>query len=126
MGGNGVAAAQFITVTAAREVTTQNVYQTGVLDYVPNPVSLSPTTNKVYLILYATGIRNHSANPVEATISGVSVPVLYAGAQSTLPGLDQINLGPLPQTLAGTAKPALNIVVTVDGIPANTATIGIQ
>jgi len=126
MNGSGVAAAQVLSVNAAGQVTMNNAYQTGVLSYTPNPFSLSPSTTSVYLILYGTGIRHHSANPVKATINGVQVPVLYAGAQSTLPGLDQINLGPLPQSLAGTGKSALNIVVTVDGIPANTTTVGIQ
>ena len=106
--GSGPAAAQVLTVTASGQVTTTNIFTTGAYaggtDYIPTPVSLSPITNQVYLILYGTGFRNHSANPVEVTINGVSVPVTYAGAQSTLPGLDQINVGPLPQTLAGTGK----------------------
>jgi uncharacterized protein (TIGR03437 family) len=80
----------------------------------------------VYLVLYGTGIRHHSNNPVKATINGVLVPVTYAGAQSTLPGLDQVNLGPLPQTLTGTGKASLSVVVLVDGIPSNTTLIGIQ
>jgi uncharacterized protein (TIGR03437 family) len=124
--GSGVAAAQFIRVSSSGQVTTQPAYQVGVLLYVPNPISLLPTTDMVYLILYGTGIRHHSANPVRATINGVSVPVTYAGAQSTLPGLDQINLGPLPQILAGTGKASLSTIVLVDGIPSNTTLIGIQ
>jgi uncharacterized protein (TIGR03437 family) len=124
--GTGVAAAQFLTVTPAGQATVTNTAQAGVLTYVPSPISLTPSTNSVYLILYGTGFRNHSANPVKVSINGVLVPVLYAGAQATLPGLDQINLGPLPQTLAGTGKTSLNVVVTVDGVPANTTTIAIQ
>jgi uncharacterized protein (TIGR03437 family) len=124
--GSGVAAAQFLTVTPGGQATITNTAQTGVLDYVVNPISLSPSSNNVYLILYGTGFRNHSANPVKVSINGTLVPVLYAGAQGTLPGLDQINVGPLPQTLAGSGKPSFNVVVTVDGIPANTTTIGIQ
>jgi uncharacterized protein (TIGR03437 family) len=87
-------------------------------------IKLTPFTDSLYLTLYATGIRRHSANPVKATIGGVSVPVIYAGPQGSFSGLDQINIGPLPQSLAG--KGAVNLVVTVDGIPANTANLNVQ
>jgi uncharacterized protein (TIGR03437 family) len=126
MNGSGIAAAQLIRVSAAGQVTTQTAFQMGTTGFVPVPISLTPTTDMVYLVLYGTGIRHHGANPVEATVNGVKVPVLYAGAQSTLPGLDQVNLGPLPQSLAGTGRTGLNIVITVDGIPANITTIDIQ
>jgi uncharacterized protein (TIGR03437 family) len=124
--GSGVAAAQFLTVSNTGQATITNVAGPGVGGYTPVTFSLSPSTSQFYLILYGTGIRNHSANPVEATINGVQVPVLYASAQSTLPGLDQVNLGPLPSTLSGTGKSALNVIVYVDGIPTNTTTIAIQ
>jgi uncharacterized protein (TIGR03437 family) len=75
-------------------------------------------------VLYATGISRHSANPVIATINGTKIPVLYAGAQGTDAGLDQINIGPLSRTLAGTGSNSL--VITVDGIPANTSTLNFQ
>jgi uncharacterized protein (TIGR03437 family) len=126
MTGSGIAAAQIIRVSASGQVTTQMPFQTGTTGFVPTPISLLPTTDMVYLVLYGTGIRHRSANPVEATVNGVKVPVLYAGAQSTLPGLDQVNLGPLPQSLTGTGRTGLNIVITVDGIPANITTIDIQ
>jgi hypothetical protein len=62
--------------------------------FTPNPISLSGPGDRVYLVLYGTGIR-HAAS-LTATINGVSVPVAYFGAQGTHEGLDQINLGPLP------------------------------
>ncbi len=123
--GTGVAAAQFLTV-ANGQGTITGTAMSGPIGYTPNPFSLSPSSSQFYLILYGTGLRNHSANPVKVSINGVLVPVLYAGAQGTLPGLDQINVGPLPSTLSGTGKTSLNVVVTVDGIPANTTTIAIQ
>jgi len=61
---------------------------------------------------------------VTAAIGGVSVPVLYAGAQGTLAGLDQINLGPLPQSLSG--QSSVNLVITVDGMTANTVILSFQ
>ena len=124
--GSGVPAAQYVRVSASGKVSTQPVYQAGVSLYIPSPISLLPTTDMVYLVLYGTGMRHHSNNPVKATINGVLVPVTYAGAQSTLPGLDQVNVGPLPQTLTGTGRASLSVVVLVDGIPSNTTLIGIQ
>ncbi len=129
MSGLGVAAAQTITVSPSGQITTQPTYQPiytpwYIFGYVPLPISLSPSTNSVYLILYGTGIRNHT-QPVTATINGLNIPVLYVGPQPTQVGLDQINLGPLPQTLAGTDKP-INIVILVDGVPTNITTITVQ
>jgi uncharacterized protein (TIGR03437 family) len=50
--------------------------------------------------------------------------VLYAGPQSDLPGLDQINLGPLPDSLRGRGQ--LDLVMTVAGHPTNRTQIAIQ
>jgi uncharacterized protein (TIGR03437 family) len=74
-------------------------------------------------MLYGTGIQRHTA-PVTATVGGVSVPVTYAGAQGTLAGLDQINIGPLPSSLAG--QSSVNLVITVDGTMTNAATLSFQ
>ena len=89
----------------------------------PAPIKLSPPTDRVYLVLYATGIQRH-ASAVTATMGGTPVSVIYAGAQGTLAGLDQINVGPLPQSLAG--QSSLNLVVTVDAITTNTVTLSFQ
>ena len=77
----------------------------------------------VYLVLYATGIRNRSsvAN-VQCTIGGMSVPVEYAGPNgSGIPGLDQVNVR-LTSDLKGLGL--ANLVLTVDGIPSNTVIRG--
>jgi uncharacterized protein (TIGR03437 family) len=58
-----------------------------------------------------------------ATVNGTFVPVAFFGAQSTNPGLDQVNLRPLPTSLADAGQ--VNIV-TVDGQVANTVTAVIQ
>ena len=82
------------------------------------------TRSTVYLSLYGTGIRHApSLSDVSVTINGISVPVLYAGAQGSFPGLDQINV---PLTLSLRGSGVSNIVVTVAGQAANTVTIAIQ
>jgi len=80
------------------------------------------SAGQVYLEVYGTGIRN--AKNVTLTIGGVNVPVYSSGSQGIDPGLDQINVGPLPQTLTGRGQ--VNVVVTADGQAANTTNIVIN
>lgn len=116
--GTGVAAAQVLRVTSAGQASYESPLQSGSSTYVPRPIDLtSSPSDKVYIVLYGTGMRNHSLNPVIVKIGGIGVPVLYAGAQNQYPGLDQVNVGPLPQTLAG--KGTVALTVTLDGVPSN-------
>ena len=123
--GTGVAAGEVLYYPATGSSTYTFTYAAGSGGYVTNPIVLAPTT-KVFLVLYGTGFRRHSPNPVEATVGGVKVPVTYAGVVAGYVGLDQINIGPLPQTLAGTGKGDVNVSVVVDGVPANTVTVNFQ
>jgi uncharacterized protein (TIGR03437 family) len=50
--------------------------------------------------------------------------VSYFGAQGSDEGLDQVNLGPLPASLAGAG--VVNISISADGQPANPVTVSIQ
>jgi uncharacterized protein (TIGR03437 family) len=114
-------------VTYVHADGTQTVVQSATLNagsntFTPNPINLGTPGDQVYLTLYASGLRHGSS--VTATVNGTSVPVTFFGAQPTNPGLDQINLGPLPTSLAGAGQ--VNIVVTVDGETANTVTVTIQ
>jgi uncharacterized protein (TIGR03437 family) len=60
---------------------------------------------------------------VTVTINGVSVPVLFAGPQGGITGLDEVDIA-LPLTLAGTGE--TNLVLTVDGQVSNTVRVNIQ
>ena len=124
--GTGAAVAQFLRVTPDNKVTVTDTFAGGSGSYVTSPYNLGPSTDKVYLILYATGIRRHSLNPVQSTVGGMKVPVLYAGTVAGFAGLDQINIGPIPSTLAGTGKGDIAVQLTVDGVPANAVTVNIQ
>jgi uncharacterized protein (TIGR03437 family) len=122
--GRGVAAANAIEVPAGSQLQSPvSVFQCAASGCVSTPIQLSANTT-VYLVLYGTGIRNRSslAN-VTANISGMNVPVLYAGSQSSFAGLDQVNLA-LPLSLSGSGE--VNIVLSVDGQTANVVTINIQ
>ena len=123
--GKGVPAAQVLRVSAAGAVMLDNTFKSaGSGPFVSNPINVQPAADRLYLMLYGTGLRRHSLNPVKATVGGVSVPVLYAGPQSQFPGLDQVNLGPLPASLLG--KGDVDVVITVDGVPANTVRLNFQ
>ena len=89
------------------------------------PIDLGAAGDQVYLILYGTGIRFRSnLTNVVVTIGGTPVSVLYAGEAPGFVGLDQINVGPLPRNLAGRGQ--ADVVVTVDGKPANTVRIALK
>ena len=122
LNGGGLVAAIVLSVGQNYAQTYSNVYQVDASgNVVPLPVDLS--TGQVYLELYGTGVRNAKNLPV-VTIGGQSVPTLSSGQQGADPGLDQINVGPLPTSLAGRGQ--VNIVVTVDGHTANTTNIAFK
>ncbi|MDX2033280.1 MAG: CotH kinase family protein [Blastocatellia bacterium] len=125
--GQGVGA--FVALRVAAD-GTQTYLPTFRLDaatnrFVAAPLSLGAETDRVYLILYGTGIRNEKTlSDVSVEVGGQAVPVLFSDAQGSLVGLDQVNIGPLPRTLLG--KGAVKIVMAVNGRDANQLTITIQ
>jgi uncharacterized protein (TIGR03437 family) len=113
--GQGAYAGQVVHVHADGSRTIDNA---ALLDpisktYVPSPIEIA-SNDHVYLILYGTGIR-HGVS-VNATMNGIPVQAVFA-PHAQYPGLDQINLL-APQSLAGAGQ--VDIVVMVDGQPANT------
>jgi len=122
LNGAGLVAAWVLPVISGAQQPLQPVYQIASGAVVPLPINLGLSTNQVYLEMYGTGIRN--ASNVTATVGSFSVPVLYAGAAPGFAGEDQVNIGPLPQALAGAGS--VNIVLTADGQAANTVNVTIQ
>ena len=57
-------------------------------------------------------------------VGGTAVPVAGPVAQGQYEGLDQVNLGPIPASLAGRGD--VPVVLTVDGRTANPATVTIK
>ena len=89
------------------------------------PLELGAEGEQVFLTLLGTGIRGAGgAESVRAKIGGSEVPVLFAGAQDGWAGLDQVEIGPLPRSLAAAGE--VNVVVTAAGITSNTVTIMIE
>jgi len=118
----GLAAVWVLPVISGVAQNLQAVYQLNSSDVVPLPINLGPPSEQVYLELYGTGIRN--TNKVSVTVGGVSVPVLYSGAAPGFAGEDQVNIGPLPRSLAG--QGSVRISLTADGQAANTVNVTIQ
>jgi uncharacterized protein (TIGR03437 family) len=120
--GVGVAVAQILRVKPDGTQIYENVsqYDSGQGIFVPVPIVFGGDT--LYLILYGTGIRYRSSlGAVSATVGNTSPSVLYAGAQGTYIGEDQVNLGPLSTSLIGSG--VVNVNLTVDGLAANTVQI---
>jgi len=89
--------------------------------FVAAPIDLGPAGEQVFLLLFGTGLRfNSGLGGVTCKLGGIDAPVLFAGAQGGLVGLDQVNLS-LPRALAGRGE--VDLVLTVDGQAANTVRV---
>ncbi len=78
--------------------------------------------DQLVLVLFGTGLRNHRGE-ITAQAGEIMLPVLYAGAQNEMTGLDQVNLA-LPRWLAGSGEVMLRL--TVNGQPSNQIRIVIK
>jgi uncharacterized protein (TIGR03437 family) len=123
--GQGVASAQIIRVHSdGSQGPPENtaIYDSTNQIWAAVPIDRSSPGDELYLVLYATGIRNHSM-PVMVAVNGQLLASLYAGMQPAYPGLDQVNvLLPASVQEVGTAK----IELTTDGIVSNTVTLVFQ
>lgn len=93
----------------------------------PNRIDISSPT---FLTLYGTGLRGAAAaGNVVVSIGGrlpvtYVIPVTFIGAQGDFPGLDQLNVGPLPAALIGAGP--LELMLNIGGELANRLSIEIQ
>jgi len=125
--GNGLVSGVALRVAGTGTPSFEPIvsYDPELQQFVPVPVDLGPATDQVYLVLFATGLRNRSdLSGVSVQVGGQNVAVSYAGEAPGLTGVDQINLGPLPRSLAGSGT--VNLVLTVDGKIANTVQVTIK
>jgi len=121
--GQGAAAASVFRIKSNGEQQFEKAVQFDVAQnrYVALPIDVSVNGDHVFLLLFGTGLRyRNSLGAVTATIGGLPVEVLYAGAQGDFIGLDQVNLR-LPQTLAGRGE--VDVVLMVDGKAANSVKV---
>ena len=127
MSAGGVGAILGLRIDAAGQRSDVPVftYDNQQKQYVAAPIDLGAATDQVYLSIYGTGIRGFgNLSSVSATIGGKAVPVVGAAAQSQYPGLDQVNIGPLPRTLAGSG--VVNLSVRAGNANSNNVTVNIR
>ncbi len=124
--GNGLAAAVVLRVKAdgSQQFEPVGVFDPAQNRFVARPIDLGPETEKVFLLLFGTGIRGRSSPlSVEVKVGGLDAPALFAGAQGGFAGLDQVNVE-LPRALAGRGEVA--VVCTVDRSGSNPVTVTIK
>ena len=124
--GRGLAAAAALRIRADGSQSYEPVarFDAAQNRFVPVPIDLGAANDQVFLLLFATGIRNRSqlAN-VTARLGDADALVLFAGPQGDLLGLDQVNVQ-LPRALAGRGE--IDLALTVDGRAANLVRIAIK
>ncbi|QQS45474.1 MAG: DUF11 domain-containing protein [Acidobacteriota bacterium] len=124
--GKGIVSSNALTLKPDNTFTQQPtaMFDPNLNRFVSVPIDLGSGDDRVFLVLYGTGIRlRTSESNVRASIGGLDLPVLYAGPQGVFAGLDQINVE-LPRALAGLGE--VDIILTVDGVVTNAARINIQ
>jgi len=85
---------------------------------------LGASSDQVFVVLYGTGFRLRSSlENMTAKLGGVTIPVLFAGAQGDYAGLDQVNLQ-IPRALIGRGE--VDLVLIVDGQQSNVVRINIK
>ena len=119
--GRGAAASSLLLIKGSNRWTDANYTCPNIC--VPKPIDIN-AVDAVYIELFGTGIRYHSGmTNVKATIGGIEMPVLYAGAHCCFVGVDQVNLQ-IPKALAGRGE--VDIILTVDGKVANEVKINVK
>ncbi|MEP7342571.1 MAG: hypothetical protein ABI977_32890 [Acidobacteriota bacterium] len=91
---------------------------------VARPIDLGPPDDQVFLILSGTGIRYRSSlSTVHGMLAGITTQVSYAGPQSGLPGMDQLQMR-VPRDLIGRGE--IDVEVWVEGQQANIVKIKVK
>ncbi|MFN7930990.1 MAG: IPT/TIG domain-containing protein [Blastocatellia bacterium] len=128
--GKGWAAAEIVRVQSNGQQSGERVarYDANANQFVGVPIDFGPErgadVDKLFLVLYATGIRQRAAiSQVKVKVGDLFLPVEYAGAQGEFAGLDQINVR-LPRNLIGRGAVAVEMIV--DGQISNSVKIQIQ
>lgn len=117
--GDGPAAAVAIRVKPDNSQIIEAVirFDQAQNKFVTTPIDLGPETDRLFLVLFGTGIRQRT-DPAKiiARIGRADAQALFAGAQGSLVGVDQVNLA-VPRILAGSGE--VDVALTMDGQTTN-------
>jgi uncharacterized protein (TIGR03437 family) len=117
--GRGYPAATLLRYRGGELVGVEPVFEYDLVRnvLVGRPIDPGPADETLYLVLYGTGLRHHGGlGTVGVRIGGVDAQVVYAGAQGSYAGLDQLNVR-IPRELAGRGE--VDLLTTVAGFAAN-------
>jgi uncharacterized protein (TIGR03437 family) len=119
--GQGVAAALAFRVRADSSTSYEPVAELDPVSnrFVPLPISLGPPEERVFLVIFSTGIRGATdengdgnvAESVHVLLGGVELVPTFAGAQGDFVGLDQINVE-IPRSLIGRGELHFSVVAS--------------
>lgn len=125
-GGQGVAAGLALRVKSDGSQSYEPIakFDAAQSKFVSLPLDLGPPGDRVYLVLFGTGIRDRSSlSFVIASIGGTNAEVSYAGAQGDFVGLDQVNVL-VPRSLSGRGE--VEVLLTVEAQLANPVRINLK
>ena len=128
--GQGVAAARFLRVLNDGSREEDFIFDTNTRQSIP--IDLGDGEERVFLLLFGTGIRGVFGNEmITATVGGLKVTVLGAAIQPEFVGLDQVNIGPFdPAIFQGRGEVDLVLTVTDtttgEDKTTNTVTVNLQ
>ncbi len=124
--GAGVAAAVALRVKADGSQQFEPVaeFDQAQKRFVARPIDPGPEGERVFLILFGTGIRGYSSPlSLQVKVGGIDAQALFAGAQGDFAGLDQVNIE-LPRALKGRGE--VSITLTADRSGSNQVTVTIK
>ena len=119
--GQGVAAGEVVTRMADGSMQTGPLaqYRAASHRYEPVPVDLDVAARETHLRLYGTGMSGGAA--VTAEIGGASVLVATVQSLPEAPGMELLQIGPLPQGVLIDGEH--QVVVHVEGSASNPVTV---
>ncbi|HMX25587.1 MAG TPA: FG-GAP-like repeat-containing protein, partial [Blastocatellia bacterium] len=114
--GQSVAAATVLRVKADGSLLYEPVarFDSALNRFVPVPIDfgadLGSASDRLFLVLFGTGLRNRSSSFLQVKIGELTLGTLYAGPQGDFVGLDQINVQlPRSSALRGETDLKLNL-----------------
>lgn len=123
--GQGVVAGVALRISAGGAPIFEPLSKIENGQLVSVPLDLGPETDQVYLVVYGSGFRKRDVLlGASALLGGASLPIAYAGEAPGLVGADQVNLGPLPRSLAGRGE--VDLVMTFENRAVNTVKVTIK
>jgi uncharacterized protein (TIGR03437 family) len=123
--GSGLAAATALRVGADGSRSYEPVVRFDAAQnrFVAVPIDLGEASDQVFLLLFGSGLRDGATDAASVTVGGEPAEVVYAGAQGSYAGLDQVNVR-VPRELAGRGE--VDVVMIVGGLAANTVRVSIR